>query len=162
MDVYLFDRIHTLLTHIAILSDALDLNTPTFSYLVLADFHFSFLFCSSFFINCIFWLKAKLHVSIYCCVNISMKSYPCVYLGPIFQRIHEHHNPNLVKFHIALAGKMMIRSGHNVAHATTAQLLWHVQNCDLIASLELQLMQRLISLYFIYELCFHNVLIMGS
>ena len=121
-----------------------------------------FSFCSWFFINCIFWLKAKLHVSIYCCVNISMKSFPCVYLGPIFQRIHEHHNPNLVKFHTVLAWKMMIRSGHNVAHATTAQLLWHVQNCDLIASLKLQLMQRLISLYFIYELCFHKILIMGS
>ena len=26
----------------------------------------------------------------------------------------------------------MIKSGYNVAHATTAKLSWHVQNCDLI------------------------------
>ena len=26
----------------------------------------------------------------------------------------------------------MTESGHNFAHVTTAQLLWHVQNCDLI------------------------------
>ena len=30
---------------------------------------------------------------------------------------------------------LMNRSGHNFAHATTAQLSWHVQNCDLIYKL---------------------------
>ena len=28
-----------------------------------------------------------------------------------------------------------MRSGHNFAHAMTAELSWHVQNCDLIQSL---------------------------
>ena len=27
---------------------------------------------------------------------------------------------------------IMIQAGHNFAHVTTAQLLGHVQNCDLI------------------------------
>ena len=30
---------------------------------------------------------------------------------------------------------LMVQSVHKFAHATTAQLSWHVQNCDLIRSL---------------------------
>ena len=37
--------------------------------------------------------------------------------------------------------KVMIQSGHNFAHVTTAELSWHVQNCDLIRSLEWKLQQ---------------------
>ena len=44
--------------------------------------------------------------------------------------------------HVALTWKIMIQSGHNFAHATTAQLLWHVQNCYLIGSLEPKLVQK--------------------
>ena len=32
--------------------------------------------------------------------------------------------------------KINIKSGHNFAHVMTAELLWHVQSCDLIGSLE--------------------------
>ena len=31
---------------------------------------------------------------------------------------------------------LMIQSGHKFAHVTTAQLSWHVQNWDLIESLD--------------------------
>ena len=30
---------------------------------------------------------------------------------------------------------LMIQSGHKFAHVTTAQLSWHVQNCDLVSYL---------------------------
>ena len=33
-----------------------------------------------------------------------------------------------------MAWKIMISSGHTFAHGTTAQLSWHVQNCDLVGS----------------------------
>ena len=42
----------------------------------------------------------------------------------------------LTKIHIALIWKMIIRSDHNFACVTTAELLWHVEICDLIGSLE--------------------------
>ena len=45
-------------------------------------------------------------------------------------------NPNLVKIHIAPMWTMHITSGQTFAHATTAELSWHVQNCDLIRSSE--------------------------
>ena len=32
----------------------------------------------------------------------------------------------------------MIWSGHNFAHAMTAELSWHVQSCDLFESVELE------------------------
>ena len=47
---------------------------------------------------------------------------------------------------------MMIQSGQNFAHATTAQLSWHVQNCDLIRSLESPLKVKEILWDFNYEL----------
>ena len=45
------------------------------------------------------------------------------------------HNLNLVKkIHDALAWKITMGSGHKFAHAMTAELLCHVQTCDLIGS----------------------------
>ena len=35
--------------------------------------------------------------------------------------------------------KIMIKSGYNYAHVTTAELPWHVQNYDLIGSLKWKL-----------------------
>ena len=46
------------------------------------------------------------------------------------------HNPNFTKIHIALPVIIIIRSGHNFAHVTTAEQLWYVQNCRLIGSLK--------------------------
>ena len=45
------------------------------------------------------------------------------------------HKPNLANIYIGCTWKGAIHSGHNFAHATTAQLSWHVQNWDLIGSL---------------------------
>ena len=64
------------------------------------------------------------------------------YLGPISQMVYELRTQILWKFVVAFAWKIIIRSGHNFAHATTAELLWHVQNCDRIVYLELKLQQR--------------------
>ena len=44
-----------------------------------------------------------------------------------------------------LARKMTIWSDHNFAHAMTAQLSWHVQNCELIGSLDLELERKVLS-----------------
>ena len=41
-----------------------------------------------------------------------------------------------------LTWKIIIRPGHNSAHATTAELLWHVQMCDPIGMLESCMPQR--------------------
>ena len=41
-----------------------------------------------------------------------------------------------------LLWKIMIQSGHNYAHAMTAELSWHVQNCDLLGSIELKSEQK--------------------
>ena len=52
------------------------------------------------------------------------------------------HIADLVKVCVAqkfCVKKVRIRSGHYFAHAMTAQLSWHVQNCDLIGSLESEL-----------------------
>ena len=49
------------------------------------------------------------------------------------------HNPNLVKLCTVLIWNLMIRSGHNFAHAMTAQLLRHVQYCGLIGSLKIKI-----------------------
>ena len=42
------------------------------------------------------------------------------------------HDWNLVKILFVPISILMSWSGHNFAHATTAKLLWHVQNCGLI------------------------------
>ena len=42
------------------------------------------------------------------------------------------HDPNLVKICSLLTWKIITRSIHNFAHAMTAELSWHVQNCELI------------------------------
>ena len=49
----------------------------------------------------------------------------------------------------------MLISDHNFAHAMTAQLSWHVQNCDLNGSLESQLEQNEFLKDFNYELMNH-------
>ena len=46
------------------------------------------------------------------------------------------------KTYFVLRWKIIMISGYNFAHATTAQLSWHVQNCDLIKSLETKLKQN--------------------
>ena len=48
--------------------------------------------------------------------------------------------------------KIIIQSSHNFAHAMTAELSWHVQNCNLIGSLEWKLEQIKFSQDFNYEL----------
>ena len=62
------------------------------------------------------------------------------------------HNPNLLKTYVAQKCKIDIKSGHNFAHATTAELLWHVQNCDLIKLPEIKLKQNAGSQDLDYEL----------
>ena len=62
------------------------------------------------------------------------------------------HNPNLVKIHAALMWEMMIRSCHNFTHATTAELSWHVQSCDMIGTLDSKLEQNVCLQYFDCEL----------
>ena len=59
---------------------------------------------------------------------------------------------NFLKIFVALMWKRMIQSGHNFAHAMTAQLSWHVQNCDLIGWLESKLWQKKFAQKFRYEL----------
>ena len=68
---------------------------------------------------------------------------------------------NLVKICVALMSmilRTMIRLVHILAHVTTCELSWHVQNCDLIGSLELQLEQNEHEWGFSYELlnCLQN------
>ena len=45
------------------------------------------------------------------------------------------HNPNLVKLLFVFTWKIMVQSGQKFAHATTAELSWHVQISDLIGLL---------------------------
>ena len=51
--------------------------------------------------------------------------------GPSSLMVFWAYDPNLVKIMVALILRNMIRWGHNFAHATTAELSWHVQNWDL-------------------------------
>ena len=54
--------------------------------------------------------------------------------------------PNLVKIHVhvcaSVTWRMMSQSSHNFAQVTTAELLWHVQNCDLIGSSKFELKHK--------------------
>ena len=43
---------------------------------------------------------------------------------------------NFVEIFVAGMCRMVSQAGPNFAHATTAELSWHVQNCDLLGSLE--------------------------
>ena len=61
-------------------------------------------------------------------------------------------NSNLVKTCDALSWTIMIWSGHNFAHVTTAELSWHVRNHDMIRSLKSKLEQNEIFRKFNYEL----------
>ena len=55
-----------------------------------------------------------------------------------------------VIIHVDFVWTIMVRSRHNFAHDTTAQLLWHVQNCALIGSSQLEL--KIILLIFLCQL----------
>ena len=50
-------------------------------------------------------------------------------------RFTKAYNWNIVKIRFVVIMNHMIQLGHNLAHATTVQLSWHVQNYDLIGSL---------------------------
>ena len=65
------------------------------------------------------------------------------------------HNPNLVKTQVAFPSLIMFWSCHNFAHATTAQLSWHVQNCDMIGASKYQLEEKELSQNLNYELIKH-------
>ena len=60
--------------------------------------------------------------------------------------------PNLVNIHLVLAWKIILRSGHNFAHVTTAGLSLHVQNCGLVVVLKSKWEQLELSRDFNYEL----------
>ena len=62
-------------------------------------------------------------------------------LGHIVHRVYELIIHIWKICHVVFTWKM-IQSGHNFAHTTAAELLWYVQICDLIKSLELELQQR--------------------
>ena len=51
-----------------------------------------------------------------------------------------------------LTWKLMVQSGHNFAHVTTAKLSWPVQICDLIGSLESKLEPKEFSKDFSHEI----------
>ena len=53
------------------------------------------------------------------------------------------HRWNLVKSLSNLTLILMIQSDHNFAHTMTAELSWHVQNCDLIGPLLIMLQQHI-------------------
>ena len=57
------------------------------------------------------------------------------WLRPVSQRMYMLIIQILGKIWLAPRWKI-IRRGHNLAHAMTAELSWHVQNCNLIGSLE--------------------------
>ena len=78
---------------------------------------------------------------------------PCqVYVRPgdHFAKSLWAHNPNPVKICVALMQAIIIRSGHNFAHAMTAKLSWLVQNCNLIRLLETTLDQNVFTLHKIW------------
>ena len=51
--------------------------------------------------------------------------------GPISQIVDELITEISCEILFVLIIFLMIRSGHNFAHVTTAELSWHVQNCDM-------------------------------
>ena len=54
--------------------------------------------------------------------------------GSHFTKVLWAHNPKLANFHASLTRKIILSSGHNFVHVTTAWLSWHVQIRDLITS----------------------------
>ena len=68
--------------------------------------------------------------------DILMYCHHCCVLsayGTHFTKSFSAHDWNLEKILFALI--LIIQSGHYFAHVMTAQLSWHVQNCDLIGLL---------------------------
>ena len=74
---------------------------------------------------------------IYMYLNELICWYTWQYQGTI-SRIIDEFIIQILKIHVAFAQKIMPQACHNFAHATTAKLLWHVQNCDMMESLELK------------------------
>ena len=73
----------------------------------------------------------RLHVICYCYTSITADySWP----GVRFTKYLLTHDWNLMKIIFVVFLILMIPSGQKFAHVTTAQLLWHVQNFDLIWS----------------------------
>ena len=72
--------------------------------------------------------------------------------GTHFTKSFWAHNWNLMKILIALTCWIIVISGHNFAHGTTAELPWHVQICDLIWSLKLELKWKICIWDFSYKL----------
>ena len=66
------------------------------------------------------------------------KRYICTTLksGTHFTKGSWDHDLNVANIFIALTWKITIKSCHSFAHATTTQLLWHVQNCNMIGLVE--------------------------
>ena len=60
----------------------------------------------------------------------------------VWKTVYELVNLILLKIYIAGMRNIMIQSGHNFAHAMTAELSWHVQNYYLIKSVESKLEQN--------------------
>ena len=60
--------------------------------------------------------------------------HPTLYYKCHLTKVSWDHNCNLVKILFAQILILVIQSCHNFAHAMTAQLLWHVQNYDMIGS----------------------------
>ena len=99
---------------------------------------------------CIVYLHKHPHVSTQCSfVIVSLTNFMfCIsgklmegYLMKAWDRGTISNNVywliiQIFKKNVLLLQKIMIRSGHNFAHVTTAKLSWHVQNCDLTGSLE--------------------------
>ena len=68
-----------------------------------------------------------------CTLGIFGENLPCY--KELFHKSLCSLYPNLVKSCITLTSKVMMQSGHNFAHATTAELSRHVQNRILVIKL---------------------------
>ena len=67
--------------------------------------------------------------------QISKPCQICVHeLSLISLTIHEVIIQISPKYSVIFTWWIIIQAGHNFAHATTAKLSWHVQNCDMIGS----------------------------
>ena len=68
--------------------------------------------------------------------------FPVVFMGNTGVACKEPRHKQLrrssSKYMLLVHEQMKIRSGHNYARATTVELSWHMQNYDLIGSLELK------------------------
>ena len=63
----------------------------------------------------------------------------CMSTGALSTKSLWDHDSNCVTRQVALTSWLLIQTCHNFAHVMTTQLLWHVPNCYLLASLESKL-----------------------